>query len=60
MLKKQICYWEHKNAIQNNMIQQYLHHGGHIQGYTHTCHGQQVTSVDPNKGLGSLSRLIIL
>ena len=24
-----------KNAIQNNMIQQYLYHGGHIQGHTH-------------------------
>ena len=24
-----------ENAIQNNMIQQYLYHGGHIQGHTH-------------------------
>ena len=24
-----------KNAMQNNMIQQYLYHGGHIQGHTH-------------------------
>ena len=24
-----------KNAIQNNMIQQYLYHGGHTQGHTH-------------------------
>ena len=38
MLKKQICHWVQKNAIQNNMIQQYLYHGGHIQGHTHmTC-----------------------
>ena len=37
MLKKQICHWvqKKKNAIQNNMIQQYLYHGGHIQGHTH-------------------------
>ena len=35
MLKKQICHWVQKNAIQNNMIQQYLYHGGHIQGHTH-------------------------
>ena len=36
MLKKQICHWVHKNAIQKNMIQQYLYHGGHIQGHAHT------------------------
>ena len=35
MLKKQICHWVQKNATQNNMIQQYLYHGGHIQGHTH-------------------------
>ena len=34
MLKKQICHWVQKNAIQNNMIQQYLYHWGHIQGHT--------------------------
>ena len=33
----------HKNAIQNDMIQQYLYHRGHIQGHTHTWHGQQAT-----------------
>ena len=33
MLKKQICHWVQKNAIQNNMIQQYLYHGGHTQGH---------------------------
>ena len=27
MQKKQICHWVQKNAIQNNMIQQYLYHG---------------------------------
>ena len=36
MLKKQICRWVQKiYAIQNNMKQQYLHYGGHIQGHTH-------------------------
>ena len=35
MLKKQICHWVQKNATQNNMIQQYLYQGGHIQGHTH-------------------------
>ena len=24
-----------KNAMQNNMMQQYLYHGGHIQGHAH-------------------------
>ena len=32
MLKKQICHWvqkkKKKNAMQNNMIQQCLYHGG--------------------------------
>ena len=37
-----------KNAIQNNMIQQYLYHGVTIKD-THTHDGQQVTSVSPNK-----------
>ena len=35
MLKKQICHWVQKNAIQNNMIQQYLYHGDYSQGHTH-------------------------
>ena len=35
ILKKQICHWVQKNAIQNNMTQQYIYHGGHIQGRTH-------------------------
>ena len=62
MLKKQICHWVHKYAIQDNMIQLYLYHGGHIQGHTHTHtrDGQQVTSVNPKRDAGSLSRHIIL
>ena len=35
MLKKQICHWVQKNAIQNNMIQPNLYHGGLIQGLAH-------------------------
>ena len=33
--EKTNCHWVQKNAIQNNMIQQYLYHGGPIQGHTH-------------------------
>ena len=37
-----------KNAMPNNMIQQYLYHGGHIQGHTHmTWTTSPVTSVSP-------------
>ena len=32
------CKKKEKNAMQNNMIQQYLYHGGHIQGHTHMTH----------------------
>ena len=35
MLKNKFAFGCQKNAIQNNMTQQYLYHGGHIQGHTH-------------------------